>query len=452
MKKQDQFIDWLRDKVLNNPQEPPMEAWQQIAETLDVEDAWENIGEELDVESVWEKVDQRLYRYENLQFFERISYGLSALAAIPLLLFSLWAQEPEIAHLQNQHSFLEESPVGSAEEAAGEPIVDQEPNVTAQPATRKTAEKSNSYPIQTKKRSAASEAEIFVKEPSASGKKAIIDGGKVAEPEQEASSIASDKANLMQKELQDVKIAAEVPMAARKDQDLSVPEKVTAAINLVEEVGQEVPTDKAVLPKMTVGMGAAAKISWFMNDKTREALERESLTTAVPAVYTDLFLLYGFRINDQMMLQADVYLYDWGGQQYKEYRNGTYGKVENKLLYRSLGITALQQGRRVGYGRHPLFAYYQAGIYGGLLQEAKEYAFTGTVDRTEEFSRVHFGVQFGYGYNWYVLENLAVSYGVRARLDVLNAYSGTSAIPASFRRTRNASLDFNLSLKYLIGK
>lgn len=453
MKEQDQFTDWLRDKLLNNPAEPPAGAWQQISESLDMEEAWDNIGEELDVDSVWQKVDKRLHRYEHLQFFERISYGLTALAAIPLLLVIFWLENSEIHRSSSPNyavtetSSSKDSDLPLTAAPTGVPTVKTKPKLTTGEAIRKAFHGHDNNISTSGKQEGKSSNPIASN--AFSGLQSAKKGIPAGNEEQEKGLLLAK-----QKEMRKQKPAHQ-PVQLLEPRGFIFGEPSGAGLDIQRQVIVEQEfnnSGESTLPKITVGLGSAAKISWLVNNKTLDAFGRESLTTAVPAVYTDLFLLSGFRISHNLTLQADLYLFDWSGQQYKEYREGTYGQFKNKLLYRSLGVSAIKQGTRIGYGANPLFMYYQAGFYGGWLQNAKEYAMDGTTNRTDEFSHTHFGLQLGYGYDWYVLENLAVSYGLRARLDLFNVYSGTSAIPANFRRTRNASLDFNLSLKYSIRK
>ena len=88
MDRKDQFIEWLKEKILSNPQEPPAEAWDAISDSLDFEETWEGIEEDLDLEAVWEKVDTRLHRYGFLQLFERINYAISGLVVLVLPVFT----------------------------------------------------------------------------------------------------------------------------------------------------------------------------------------------------------------------------------------------------------------------------------------------------------------------------------------------------------------------------
>ena len=454
MKKHDQLTEWLRDKILNNPQEPPRDAWQQISESLDLEEGWENIGEELDVESVWQKVDQRLHLHEHLQFYENISLSLSALALVPLLLFFLLLPGGDIVSEKGREIAGKEFEISEKEDGAGE---------LAELPTKSPLRSGEARNIAPDIEEEESKSAITPPQRSARELNPSSDGvHSPHSPIQKAAAAIpaeSEKKNSFPKEIAEEQgeefradyrgLGRANGLAYIHEEDLSPSIAIPKWKHIV--LSEREPS-KSSVPKMMVGIGSAAKISWLINTKTLEAFQRETLTTAVPAVYKDFFFLYGFRLNPKTMLQADFYLFNWSGQKYREYRNGSYGEIENKLLYRSLGISAIKQGWQIGYGSNPLFPYYQAGLYGGWLQNAKEHAFAVSTDRTSEFSRFHFGLQLGYGHDWQVLGNLSVSYGIGARLDLLNVYSGTSAIPASFRRTRNASLDFKLSLKYLLGK
>ena len=47
------FYDWYKTKITENDQDPPQDAWQNIADELDTNDVWDRIAVELDRPSGW---------------------------------------------------------------------------------------------------------------------------------------------------------------------------------------------------------------------------------------------------------------------------------------------------------------------------------------------------------------------------------------------------------------
>lgn len=53
MEKQSDFFEWYKRKVTDNPQDPPADAWQNIADELDVNDVWDKVAARLDHPGGW---------------------------------------------------------------------------------------------------------------------------------------------------------------------------------------------------------------------------------------------------------------------------------------------------------------------------------------------------------------------------------------------------------------
>ena len=451
MDRKDPFVDWLKNKILSNPQEPPAQSWEKVADSLDLEESWEAINEDLDLEMVWKKVDSRLHYFDHLQLFERAGYAISGLAAMVLLL-SLWLQEPGMGSQQSSQEQASHAISLAEEQAALAATEEQAPEVNRKPTERE--ENRAFFPHSSREGEKAEVAEHrrqkanepFQREesrrnrtaiPSDRGKEAPVAESLVSYTQGRSLSLLNGK-GFMENALSGWRL----PKVNPADSLSSVPE-----IKAVEKAAF-----KYHFPAMVAGIGSVAKLSWLMNNKTLSAMEKSSLVTSVPTIHTDLFLSYGLRITERSLLQAEGYFLDWGGQRYREYRKGTYGEVEDKLLYRSLGLSLRKAGRQVGFGSMPLFSQYGAGIYGGVLHKAEEQSVDGLSDTREEYSKWHFGLQAGYAYDLYLNESLLLSYGLQGRMDLLNIYSGTDLIPAHFRKTRKVSLDFTISLKYVLKK
>ncbi len=467
MERKDQFIGWLKEKVLSNPQEPPASAWEQISGSLDLEETWEGIGEDLDLEDVWQKVDTRLYGYKFLKLFERIGYAVSGLAAIALL-FGIWWKTPATGipglELVSEQQAPQNQTTGLRGKEAKESLdsFPHEEKAAAQQTTVPDKEIKKLFSSDPKGKNQLQPVESRNKTKRAKLPVPVAGWASLAASGQAPAPVAREGNHPLQhnKEVSPAPFNQGLVLIQRKGfLPLKLPEPlwpavITAGNVQPDSVWQESKAISSIsqFPAVVAGIGSAIKWSALMNNKTMEAFEKTSLVTARPAVYTDVFLTYGMRLNKNYLLQADAYLLDWSGQRYREYRQGSYGEVEDKLQYRTVAISLHRAGRQLGFGAMPLFSQLHGGLYAGVLQKAKEESFTGVSSSLDEFRKWHFGLQLGYGYDVFLLDNLLFTYGLRGRLDLLNIYSGTPAIPADFRKTRNISLDFSLSLKYILKK
>lgn len=449
MKAKDQFIEWLREKVLQNPQEPPATAWEEISHSLDLEESWEKIGEELELNSVWDRIDTQLDRLYNLRRFERFSYGVSAAAASILLLF-LWGLEPSYFPGQEntQSSLTENQPILTKElSPAGNSSSSGEKNSPMMEAKSEISTKgSENESTEVESISLVSGKEALNLKPAASLKKKSV--GEPAPP----SLMAGDKELAKALTAHSHAIVAGIPLVAilEVEEEEFIP-KVPHVVKELKEVGVATEKHGRYLTAYA-GLGSALKISWLLNNKTLQALESTSLLTAAPNVQNDLFLMYGSQLRSNLLWQADIYIKDRVGQEYKEYRNGQFGKVEEKLEYQSLALNLSQVRNQVAYGRFSTYSRLSGGIYGGRLKSARELSQNEILSRTEEYSRWHAGVLAGYEYDTFLSDHFIFTYGVRSRFDLLNIYSGTDQLSMAFRRTRAFSLDFSVSLKYVLKK
>ena len=436
MKAKDDFLIWLRDKILQNPQEPPANSWQEISDSLDLEESWNKIGQELEINSVWDRIDSRLDRYQRLRQFENISHGIS-LAAVMLLLFgAFWQQAAGIIQYPSSTTSLisTQEKESQEEEERSFPLTGSaDPKEISQGSKNSTKEKpgetlhSEVYPIDKK--------EI---EP--------IFGRSIASKVQKEEKTA--EGTLPQDLWQ-----SSFPRLSGIVGGLEEGQGFLPLANLPVKVVLPLEREKnSIFPKTYAGVGTNIKWSWLLNNKTLQAMEKSSLLTAAPNFQQDFSLLYGLRLRPRLFLQADVFLKNEVGQKYQEYRNGRFGKVEDRLAYRSIAIAVSWVKGQIGYGAMPTYNRMLAGIYGGRLYEAQEITQWEKTSRMEEFAQHHLGLMAGYEYDTYLTERFVFTYGVRTYTDLLNIYSGTESLRPTFKKTRALSLDFSVSLKYVLKK
>ena len=472
MKAKDQFIEWLRETILQNPQEPPAEAWQEISDALDLEESWEKIGEELELNTIWDKIGTRLDTYGTILKYERLGYAFSGVVALVFLLGVVWVDPlfPGVTSVNEDVILEDKSLAGPAPEAE----LNKEKGLGA---SRINIEDESRQ----EKGSFENEEEVKAAELSTGEENISQSKNGLRKNEGVQNRATAGKSAKNEEELAIGKNKAAKAKAAAEQEDKDQPSllmggalpKLQPKMVVVEAPGNESRLDYPIAgqlvpgmeeedeeknpkihnyPSVYLGAGSAVKVSWLLNNKTLYAMERNSLLSAVPSYHSDWYVLYGGRINDKLAFQTDFYLKDVVGQDYKEYRNGQYGQVKDKLCYRSLGLSVSHLGKQIGYGKYPTYVRFTGGIYGGHLQKAEEITFVGTADKTNEYARFHLGALGGYEYDTFLGEHFILSYGLRSRLDLLNIYSGTDHMPAAFRRTRAFSVDFSFSLKYILKK
>lgn len=450
MKAKDNFIEWLREKVLQNPQEPPAGAWQEISDALDVEDSWEEIGEELEVNAVWDRIGSGLDRLSSMERFEKISHGLTAAAFI--LLFSAFFLGPS----QDIRKADDDS---AGKDFSGTQELNESRNIAEIKGSRISGlekeagggisegnkRNKNSTGINTERKSGTGTIVKTTKsgKPSATAIKSgftseVLTGEAKEENNFRTGYLKENGEIVIGKPLKAVRETGKINFVP-----LYLPVKASLP---------EAPEKKEIYPATFAGAGTAIKSGWLLNNKTFHAMERSSLVSASPGVYTDFWLLYGTRLNSRWLLQADAYLKEVTGQKYQEYRNGNFGEVEDRLEYQSLGISISRLLGQRGYGRFPTYSRILAGVYGGRLLSAEEINQEERVTKTSDYKETHLGMLAGYEYDTFLNSHFIFTYGFRSRLDLLNIFDGSENMPKAFQKTRAVSLDFTISFKYVLKK
>lgn len=460
MKAKDHFIEWLREKILRNPAEPPETAWQEISDSLDLEDSWAEIEEELELDEVWQKVDARLYYHEHLLRFEKISQGLS-LAALVILLIVPFLYLPALP--EPAAGMLSEKPPIVEQEKA--PAIPMEESARKAGGSRHENKKNNSAdaPSSSPAFKAGNETEDGMAAKSEQLSPQEHNAGQQATAQQKVNRKDKTPAEPAMARNQDVGAVENYPEGNHAgDGNIAattspvVPEwnseepGLTISVETVAEAADHKFSE--VYPSSYIGAGTAVKVSSLLNSKTMYALERNSLLRSAPGRHQDFYLLYGHRLAKRLLLQADVYLQNKIGQQYHEYREGTYATFQDELSYQSAALSLSWVRKQLSYGKIPVFVRWTAGLYGGRLRSAEESSHIGDFSRTEEYKRFHAGLLAGYEYDLVLHPQLMLSYGLFGRADVMNIYAGTELIPSSFRKTRATSLDLRLTIRYTLKK
>lgn len=449
MKGKDQFIEWLRERVLQNPQEPPAGAWQEISDALDLEDSWEKIGEDLEINSVWNRIDSRLDILNRFKRTERLTQGISVAVLIAFMLAVLilppaqenyiadYSGKPEFSHTAKQETGKTETPLPNAAKDINLPNTKEEMELG----------KDLEYKENTISKSQISSGTTVAVNQSGQD---ISFRGEARLGSREKGAVSLEKApdSVLLKE--DMIIAEGHPL--KGNLGISAGEIASGPFAVKTVYPERTEQKEERYPSSYAGAGTAVKWSWFINDKTLYAMERNSLLTAAPRIQTDFWLLYGHKIKPRLFLQADAYLKEVTGQKYQEYHNGTFGNVEDRLTYQSLALSLSWVQGQKEFGRFPAYSRIFTGLYGGRLLSAEEIILKESSIKTGEYSKTHLGLLAGYEYDIFLSPGFILTYGIRSRMDMLNIYSGSENMPKALRRTRALALDFSISFKYVLKK
>ena len=462
MKKPDKLNNWIKQQIEDNPQLPPEAAWEQISENLDLENAWQGINQDLELDNLRTKIDNRLHVCAQMMWWERAgTLTATVLAAMVILLPLLWqVYGPEQALADNipvaqtiarqaeetasSQGFAEEVDVQPKDKnlspSLGTAATDkprEENNTlaehTAVPADRPTSAAIDSAPVLKEKAADAAPA-LASTEKTAKEVGLVLLNGKIIRTTAAGFNNAYSLLHYPATGL--------AAMLQLKEAALPKPSFISGGETVVNN-----PKKAQQANYWRVGVGASARASWLLNQKTYKALDKASLTTSLPAYRKSFSLLAEKSLTPRLALMTDLAVHSETGQRYLEYQSGTYGTTDTKLRYSHLNLLMAYRTGRVQHVKKPHMRLL-AGITGGLLHEATLVTPLSATSLTEDYKPLTAALVLGYEYNQLVLPRVWMSYGFRGHIDVFNSYAGSNQIPAAFLHTRNSFLDFTIGFKY----
>ncbi len=183
--------------------------------------------------------------------------------------------------------------------------------------------------------------------------------------------------------------------------------------------------------------------TWMVNNKTVEALKSDDLTAVNASYGMNIGVHAGANIGQRMRLRSDFMWLSQSRQSYNEYLNGKYVTTNYELNYYTLSLQAGYRFNNVGREH-----YVWAGSYIGFMRGATRALPGITADIRNEFSDLDYGVMAGYDYPLSLGYSLTITPGVSFKYGLKNVFQGNDYIPWYLSQTRNAAINFSLSISY----
>ncbi|MEW6468337.1 MAG: hypothetical protein AB1458_05395 [Bacteroidota bacterium] len=185
------------------------------------------------------------------------------------------------------------------------------------------------------------------------------------------------------------------------------------------------------------------KNTWLLNNATLRALGSRTLDQANLHFGHAYGVSAGYCLSSQLSTELNWYINSQQGQTYHVYNEGTYTEKQIKLRFMMFNASIK---------RNAPYRAIKNNVYtsGGLIAGAN-FAFLkkGNDALVETYSKSDFGLRFGYVCNIVLNKHFLLSPAIIADIGLKNIYKGNSLSPSSFNRTYNASVGFDLGLKYV---
>lgn len=482
-----EFFEWYKTKITDNAQDPPDDAWQNIADELDTNDVWGRVATELDHRGGW--FGQKGWHYAlpalllllipaGLYFY----YNTTTDKAMPSTTVSAYAEGNVVA--ENDAVTRRDGDVDSVGSVRGSgfqvpgsgfQVPDsgyQVPGAGYQVPGSRFKVQGSKFEAQgselgtehLKVDSSGVEEKIFERD-----REPLRVDLAVPEVDRKTSSSPEDALSVS------TRIAADDPSSRESDstreKELSREEKqfvtiqpegytsfalrrmtVADSMLIVDPLAVTLEPDSFRTPtdlpsivfsrSLEFGISGSVKNTWLLNSTTFLGLEKHTLTTTLPDFGKDAGVVVRYTFSPKFSAQAEGFFLSDMGQRYNEYRKGKYierdvdlNYFHGNLLFR-YGNNATLLGRLVnGHG-------IIAGLYYSKLEDASETIDGHTTDIKSLYSLSDYGLVIGYEYHQHLFSNFFFTTGARINYGLKDLRSHAES------KTGTGSFDVNFGLRY----
>lgn len=213
----------------------------------------------------------------------------------------------------------------------------------------------------------------------------------------------------------------------------------------------ELPEAPEFRPAFFTGVVAGFKNQWLLNPETFQGFQGDQLDATRADFSGALGVQAGLMFTARLGIQLDYIFLSSSGQKYIDYINGKTSEREINLHYQKLIMSSRFQRADWYLLGIPAYDYFQAGFYAGRLTRASQQRTNnGISDLFETYHKWDYGLFGGYEIELAVMHQLRLVGGVRIAQGLRNIYRGTASRPRDLFRTRNASGQLTIGLRYFL--
>lgn len=445
MKEKD-LINQYKRQMKNRSEEPPADAWNNIANELDIDEVWGNISEELDADE-----QKRVVPW----FWIRTAAAVLLIASTFSLAWWFTSQENnQLASENNQENAI--LPGEDADPNADDSLNGQEsddnypsaierdnfivsggesdtpPNPLTIPGEQGQENENNDFPVLQESNSILANENRPLRENQPNN-----NSGSTGNTEELINSLSNREINKLA--LADARLQSET---APQFIDLKAQDKGNEAIQNI--IGNDFTEGTFAL-----GLSTAIKNTWMLNQETIDGLDRLNHNQTDVTFYPDLGLSFRYKHNSRWSLETDLFLSSSTGQSYRQYINGKYTIRDISLRYFQSELTAGYSFQLPsGAFNRQIIAKPVAGIYFSYLYSAREKRNDASLNVMNQYQNADYGIMAGHHFDISIARNFVFSPGLRIKWGLSDIYKGTDDPSAFSDQTHNRSFEFRLNFYY----
>jgi len=417
------------------------------------DDAWENIANDLDIDEVWQGVDAELNKRDRRNSAVKITATLALFVSLGGGLFLLTNKNVE----KNKKQTVSQNTVASdlkEEKTKEEDILsDGATTTSALGAVSKSTGKNNLSITETKLNNGLKQkGENFVvvnSRKNNGNSKSLTPEYDVLTPLNNTGNSDNAINRATEKNMLMATIAPLFAQLTTNNIDITdslIHQKINDSV--YRGANKFEATDAH---SFIVGIAFANANTWLLNNDTYNGLKAGTLSRTVFSYGKSYTVLIGYNLSNKYCLQTEWVINNTHHQKYVDYKQGHEVSRDLKVDYTQLNVLMKKKNEAYHFGNKLKTSFnFLAGLNYSYVKSFTEQTDESVNSIKNDYRNNQYNLILGLEYQVFIRQSWIVSSGIRTNIGLQNIYKGTSTVPSGFNKTYDSSLGLNVGISYQI--
>jgi len=440
------FLNWYKRKFnqLNVP--PP-------------DDAWENIANDLDMDEVWQGVDAELNKRDRRKTAAKLTAALALFVSLGGGLFLLTNKNVE----KNKNQTVSQNTVaGNLKEKKTKQedvLSDVETTTTsALVAVSKSTGKNNLSVPETKPDTKSEQkGENLIAENLSTNnrnsksliyKHNVLTSLNGADISDNALNSATGKNMLM---TAIAPLFAQLTINDNGITDSLIYQKINDSVHTKNTGANTFEATDA--HSFIIGVAFASANTWLLNNDTYNGLKAGTLNRTLFSYGKSYAVLVGYNLSNKYCLQTEWVINNTHNQQYVDFKQGHQVSRDLKVDYTQLNVLMKKKNEMYHFGNKLKTSFnFLAGLNYSYVKSFTEQTDESVNSIKNNYKNNQYNLILGLEYQVFIRQSWIISSGIRTNIGLQNIYKGTSTVPSAFNKTYDSSIGLNIGIGYKINR
>jgi hypothetical protein len=420
------FLNWYKNKFKELDSPPPADVWENISNSLDVDEVWQGINSELD------KKEKRMLVTKVV-----VAFTLLVSAGIAVFFLNNTLHNKKIT----AQATISKTTIGGS-------LKDEEKSIRNTKNKKQLSFKTPIYRANKNNRPfAATEKKSVLTVKNQSRQNKVIPPNADFKTDHTITDNTKIKKQIM------MAIPPILPLINTVD---SVIRYILMDVNLNDSAyikNRTTTNNASKAHSFMVGFAFANANTWLLNSDTYNGLKAGTLNQAKVSYGKSYNVLVGYHLSNKYCLQTEWVINNTHQQQYIDYQNGKEVNRDLKVNFTQVNVLMKNKNEAFYFGNklHTSFNYL-AGINYSYVK-----SFTQQTDETissvkGDYQNNQYSIILGLEYQVFIHSSWIITSGLRSNIGLQNIYKGNAIIPSQFNRTYDSSIGLNIGLCYQFNK